>query len=60
MAAMSHGNPRPKKTFTEFEPVTLPTALSACFSITAAVFEAKVSGRDVPRATKVIARRNVM
>lgn len=52
---MSHGSPSPKKTLTELDPVTLPMALSACFSPTAAAFEAKVSGREVPRATKVMA-----
>lgn len=51
----THGRPSPKKTFTEFDPVTLPTAASAYFSYLAAVIEAKVSGREVPRATKVMA-----
>jgi len=37
------------------EPVTFPIAESAYFSCWAAAIEAKVSGRDVPRATKVIA-----
>ena len=36
-------------------PVTLPIALSAVRSATAADLEAKVSGNEVPRATKVIA-----
>lgn len=54
-AAMSHGNPRPRNTLTELLPVTFPMALSAYFSCTAAVLEAKVSGREVPRATKVMA-----
>ena len=40
---------------TESYPVTLPIALSAFFSLAAAVFDAKVSGREVPKATKVIA-----
>ena len=55
MAAMTHGSPRPRKTLTEFDPVTFPMALSACFSPTAAAREANVSGRDVPRATNVMA-----
>lgn len=55
VVATTHGSPRPKKTFTEFEPVTLPTASSAYFSFLAAVIEAKVSGSDVPSATNVIA-----
>lgn len=54
-AAITHGRPSPRKTLTEFEPVTLPTAASAYASYLAAAIEAKVSGRDVPRATKVIA-----
>merc|ERR1719258_618723 len=52
---MSQGRPRPRKTLTEFEPVTLPTELSAVSSWVAALLEAKVSGSEVPRATKVIA-----
>lgn len=55
VVATIHGRPSPKKTLTEFEPVTLPTASSAYFSFLAAVIDANVSGRDVPRATKVIA-----
>ena len=55
MAAMSHGSPSPKNTLTEFDPVTLPMALSACFSPTAAALLANVSGSEVPKATKVIA-----
>mmetsp|Transcript_84905 Transcript_84905/g.259240 ORF Transcript_84905/g.259240 Transcript_84905/m.259240 type:complete len:213 (-) Transcript_84905:1954-2592(-) len=53
--AMVHGSPRPRKTLTELLPVTLPTDASASGSWTAACFEAKVSGKDVPRATKVMA-----
>lgn len=55
IAAIIHGKPRPKKTLTEFDPVTLPTAESAVSSATAAALLANVSGSDVPRATKVIA-----
>jgi len=29
IALITHGSPKPKKTFTELEPVTLPTAASA-------------------------------
>ena len=36
-------------------PVTLPMALSAFFSAVAAALEANVSGKEVPRATKVMA-----
>ena len=50
-----HGNPRPKNTFTELDPVTLPTAASAVSLCLAACIEANVSGKDVPKATKVIA-----
>ena len=53
--AITQGRPNPKNTFTEFDPVTLPTAESAYFSAVAAAILAKVSGRDVPRATNVIA-----
>lgn len=53
--AITHGSPSPRKTLTEFDPVTFPTAESAYFSSYAAVIEAKVSGREVPRATKVMA-----
>ena len=55
MVAISHGSPRPRKTLTELEPLTLPTELSAVFSPRAACLEAKVSGMEVPRATKVMA-----
>jgi hypothetical protein len=54
-AAMSHGMPSPRNTFTALDPVTLPTAASALSSPRAAALEAKVSGREVPRATKVMA-----
>jgi hypothetical protein len=37
------------------DPVTLPIAASASSSYLAAVILAKVSGRDVPKATNVIA-----
>eukprot|EP00732_Lithocolla_globosa_P002104 Lithocolla_globosa_v1_NODE_1276_length_2703_cov_31.340883.p2 type:complete len:168 gc:universal NODE_1276_length_2703_cov_31.340883:2575-2072(-) len=47
--------PKPKKTLTELLPVTFPRLLSAVVSITAAVLEAKVSGKEVPKATMVIA-----
>lgn len=53
--AITHGSPSPRKTLTEFDPVTFPTAESAYFSSYAAVIEAKVSGREVPKATKVMA-----
>ena len=52
---MSQGSPRPRNTLTEFEPVTLPTAESAYSDDFAAVILAKVSGKDVPRATIVMA-----
>ncbi len=52
---MTHGSPSPRKTLTELDPVTFPIALSAFFSFAAAALLAKVSGREVPRATKVIA-----
>lgn len=40
---------------TELDPVILPIASSAYFSPAAADIDAKVSGREVPRATKVMA-----
>ena len=55
MTAITHGRPRPRKTFTELEPVIFPTAESALGLYLAAVMLANVSGRDVPMATKVIA-----
>ena len=55
MAAMDQGRPRPRKTLTELEPVTLPMELSAYRSCTAAVLLAKRSGKEVPIATSVIA-----
>mmetsp|Transcript_6454 Transcript_6454/g.19935 ORF Transcript_6454/g.19935 Transcript_6454/m.19935 type:complete len:236 (-) Transcript_6454:2233-2940(-) len=55
MAPIIQGRPRPRKTFTELLPVTLPTELSALASCCAATFEAKVSGKLVPRATSVMA-----
>ena len=56
MDAISHGRPSPRNTLTELLPVIFPMALSAFFSPTAAALEAKVSGKDVPRATNVIAK----
>ena len=53
--AITHGRPSPRNTLTELLPVMLPTAESACFDVLAAVTEARVSGRDVPRATMVMA-----
>ena len=53
--ATTQGNPRPRNTFTELEPVTFPMASSAVSAFLAAVIEAKVSGKEVPRATKVMA-----
>jgi hypothetical protein len=55
MEAIIQGMPRPMNTFTELLPVTLPMALSAVFSLAAAALLAKVSGREVPKATKVMA-----
>lgn len=52
---MTHGSPRPRNTLTQLEPVTLPTAESAFGDYWAAVLLAKVSGKEVPRATRVIA-----
>mmetsp|Transcript_26123 Transcript_26123/g.76602 ORF Transcript_26123/g.76602 Transcript_26123/m.76602 type:complete len:206 (+) Transcript_26123:863-1480(+) len=52
---MVQGRPRPRKTFTELDPVTLPMDESAVGSPLAEAMDAKVSGRDVPRATNVIA-----
>merc|ERR1719379_3063867 len=52
---ITQGSPRPRKTFTELLPVMLPTDASAYSSSCAAILEAKVSGKDVPSATKVIA-----
>ena len=52
---MSHGIPIPRKTFTLLDPVTLPMDASALSSASAAALEAKVSGRDVPNATRVMA-----
>ena len=55
MAATSHGRPRPRKTLTLLEPVTLPMASSAVFEFLAAIIDANVSGNDVPSATNEIA-----
>ena len=44
---------RPRKTFTELLPVTLPIALSADFSFIAAIFDENVSGKLVPKATRL-------
>jgi len=44
-----------KLTLTELEPVTLVTAASADLEAKAACRLAKVSGNDVPSATKVMA-----
>jgi hypothetical protein len=53
MVATTHGKPKPKKTFTELLPVTLPIALSADFSFIAANLLANVSGKLVPSATNL-------
>mmetsp|Transcript_16483 Transcript_16483/g.51815 ORF Transcript_16483/g.51815 Transcript_16483/m.51815 type:complete len:220 (-) Transcript_16483:657-1316(-) len=55
MAPMTQGRPRPRKTLTELLPVMLPMEASAQGSCCAAVIEAKVSGREVPSATSVMA-----
>ena len=52
---MTQGKPRPRNTMTELLPVMCPIASSAYFSLIAAVLLAKISGREVPRATKVMA-----
>jgi len=49
----------PKKTFTALDPVTFPTAASAYLEFWAAALLAKVSGREVPRATSVMALTDV-
>ena len=54
MVAMIQGIPIPRKTLTEFDPVTFPMAESAYYELLAACILAKVSGRDVPMATRVI------
>ena len=51
--ASVQGSPSPKNTLTLLLPVTFPIAASAVLSYTAAILEAKVSGTEVPRATKV-------
>ena len=55
IAPMVHGRPRPRNTFTQLEPVMLPIAASACLDYSAAVFDANVSGSEVPRATNEMA-----
>lgn len=52
---MAHGRPQPKNTFTAFDPLIFPTASSALSCCLAAVILANVSGKDVPRATTVMA-----
>mmetsp|Transcript_23230 Transcript_23230/g.72595 ORF Transcript_23230/g.72595 Transcript_23230/m.72595 type:complete len:305 (-) Transcript_23230:1314-2228(-) len=52
---MSQGRPIPRNTLTPLEPVMFPMAASALSSCTAARREAKVSGREVPSATKEMA-----
>ena len=52
--AINHGMPMPRKTLTELDPVTFPMAESALADDLAAVILAKVSGREVPMATRVI------
>ena len=55
MDPTAQGRPHPRKTLTAFDPLMLPTAASALSDYFAAVILAKVSGREVPMATKVIA-----
>jgi len=55
VAATAHGRPSPKNTLTELDPVTFPIAESAYSEDLAAVILANVSGREVPRATRVMA-----
>mmetsp|Transcript_136944 Transcript_136944/g.355606 ORF Transcript_136944/g.355606 Transcript_136944/m.355606 type:complete len:303 (-) Transcript_136944:1255-2163(-) len=54
-AAIVQGTPRPRKTLTELLPVTFTMDASAVGSSFAAEIEAKRSGIEVPKATKVIA-----
>eukprot|EP00965_Chrysotila_dentata_P159088 5255391-Pleurochrysis_carterae.AAC.1 len=52
MAAIVQGRPRPRKTFTELEPVMLVIDASAVGSLIAAALEANVSGSEVPDTRK--------
>jgi len=52
---MTQDNPRPRKTLTEFDPVTLTMAASAVEEAIAAERLANVSGSEVPSATNVMA-----
>lgn len=54
-AAIVQAIPIPRKTLTALLPVTFPIEESAYFSLIAAIFDAKVSGTDVPKATSDIA-----
>lgn len=54
-AATNHGKPTPIKTFTAILPEICIRAPSAYFSDLVTKREAKVSGKDVPKATRVIA-----
>jgi len=55
MAAINHGRPSPRNTFTELEPVMFVIDASACLLQIVACWLAKVSGRLVPNATNVMA-----
>lgn len=57
MAANDQGSPNPRKIFTELLPLMFPIASSAYFPPIKAARDAKVSGMDVPSATRVIARK---
>lgn len=54
-APIIHGRPNPKNTFMLLDPVMFPIAASAFVLCWAACLLAKVSGRDVPIATKIMA-----
>lgn len=58
MAAMNHGNPTPINTLTAIEPAMCIMASSAWVSPRVTMHAPKISGRDMPSATIVMAIRN--
>lgn len=60
MEAMNHGSPTPISTLTAIEPAMCIIASSAWVSARVTIQAPKMSGRDIPSATIVIAVTTIM
>mmetsp|Transcript_11533 Transcript_11533/g.11485 ORF Transcript_11533/g.11485 Transcript_11533/m.11485 type:complete len:141 (-) Transcript_11533:597-1019(-) len=60
MDPINQGKPSPRKTLTQLDPVILPIATSALSDCMVACLLANVSGKEVPKATILIAVRDCL